>query len=46
MRGTTMIDNNWPNQTPIIDGVVLVSEVSQDPTLFDDDNDDDLEMED
>jgi hypothetical protein len=38
----------WPNQEEILDGVVPVEEVSQDPDLFDDDDADeiDLEMED
>lgn len=36
----------WPNQTPIVDGVVPVDDVPQDADLFDDDEDDDLEMED
>ncbi len=35
----------WPNQTEIVDGVTPVSQVSQDPSLFAD-SDDDLEMED
>lgn len=36
----------WPNQTPPVDGIVPVDEVPQDPDLFDDVEDDDLEMED
>lgn len=37
----------WPNQQEVIDGVVPVDEVSQDPTLFDEDRiDADMEMED
>ena len=36
----------WPNQEEVVDGVVPTDEVSQDPTLFDGDEDEDLEMED
>lgn len=36
----------WPNETTVVDGVVPVEEISQDPTLFDDEDSDDLEMED
>lgn len=37
----------WPNQLPVVDGVVPAEEVSQDADLFTgDDVDDDLEMED
>lgn len=35
----------WPNQTPVVDGVVPVEEVPQDPDLFADDTDDLLETE-
>ena len=35
----------WPNQTPVVDGIVPVAEVPQDPDLFDDDTDTDLETE-
>jgi hypothetical protein len=36
----------WPNQEPVVDGVVPVELVPQDEDLFDgDDVDDDLEME-
>ncbi len=34
----------WPNQTPVVDGVIPTEEVDQDPDLFEDD-DDDPEME-
>lgn len=34
----------WPNQMPVVDGLVPVEEVSQDPDLFADD-DTDLEMD-
>lgn len=34
----------WPNQTPVVEGLVPVEEVSQDPDLFSDD-DTDLEMD-
>ena len=36
-----MSDIPWPNQEEIIDGVVPVAEVPQDPDLFDNDSDDD-----
>jgi hypothetical protein len=37
----------WPNQTPVVDGVIPTEEVDQDPDLFEDDDDDpDMEMED
>ena len=39
------IETPWPNQTPVVDGIVPVSEVPQDPDLFDDDTDDQLETE-
>lgn len=36
----------WPNQDPVMDGVVPADEVSQDPDLFDEDDiDEDLEMD-
>jgi len=36
----------WPNQKPVVDGVVPDEEISQDPDLFKDEDDLDLEMED
>lgn len=36
----------WSNQTPVVDGIVPVSEVPQDPDLFRADNDDLLMTED
>lgn len=36
----------WPNQRAVVDGVVPVDEVPQDPDLFDDDQDPPMEMED
>lgn len=37
----------WPNQTPVVDGVIPTEEVDQDPDLFaDDDDDPEMEMED
>jgi hypothetical protein len=36
----------WPNQTPVVEGVVPVADIPQDQTFFDDDEDDpELEME-
>lgn len=40
------LESPWPNQTPVVDGVVPVEEVPQDPDLFADDTDDLLETED
>jgi hypothetical protein len=34
----------WPNQQPVVDGVIPTDEVDQTPDLFEDD-DDDPEME-
>lgn len=45
MTDTTAEAQPWPNQTEPVDGVVPATEVDQDPTLFDDVEDDDLEME-
>jgi hypothetical protein len=36
----------WPNQTLVVDGVVPTEEVDQDPDLFADDDDPEMEMED
>lgn len=37
----------WPNQTPVVDGIVPVEEVPQEADFLDiDPDDDDLEMED
>lgn len=37
----------WPNRVEVIDGIVSVTDVSQDPDLFTNDGDDnDLEMAD
>lgn len=37
----------WPNREPVIEGILPGVEVSQDPELFaDDDDDPELEMED
>lgn len=37
----------WPNQEPVVDGIVPTEEVDQDPDLFaDDDDDPEMEMED
>jgi hypothetical protein len=36
---------NWPNENPVVDGVIPVETVSQVPDLFDGLDDDDLEME-
>lgn len=39
--------NNWPNQLPVIDGIVPVDEIPQDADFLSvDDTSDDLEMED
>lgn len=36
----------WPNQTPVVDGVIPTEEVEQDPDLFEDDADDpEMEMD-
>ena len=35
----------WPNQEPVIDGIIPTIDVPQDPDLFEDD-DEDLEEED
>lgn len=35
----------WPNQTPVVDGIIPTDQVSQDPTLFDDLDDDEMEMD-
>lgn len=42
---TVSDDFLWPNQTPVVEGVVPLEEVPQDPNLFDDDDDPDVEME-
>jgi hypothetical protein len=36
----------WPNQQEPLEGVIPDDEVSQDPNLFDNDTDPELEMED
>ena len=40
-----MTDQQWPNQEPVVDGVIPADEVSQDPTLFDGLDDEDEEMD-
>lgn len=41
----TTPETPWPNQTPVVDGVVPTEEVSQDPDLLENEEDTDLEME-
>ena len=41
-----MTENPWSDSSAMPDGVVPIDEVSQDPSLLDDDDDPDLEMED
>lgn len=46
METTTNPHLPWPNQQPVVDGVTPTEEVSQDSGLFDNEDDEDLEMED
>ena len=43
MNEPQSIEAPWPNQKPVVDGIVPVSEVSQDPTLFDDLEDEEVQ---
>jgi hypothetical protein len=36
----------WPNANAVVEGIIPTSEVSQDPYLFEEDDDEDLEEQD
>lgn len=45
-KDTATEEAQWPNQEPVVDGVVPSEEVPQDPDLPEDEDDDpDLELE-
>jgi hypothetical protein len=45
MTDNTIPDIQWPNQNEVVDGVVPVNEVSQDPKAFEHLSDEELERE-